>query len=227
MKKPMYPIGIVSRLLNVHPRMLRIYEKEGLVKPTRIGGKRYYSESDLQKLRCIRILLEEGVNIAGVKKLFSVAPCWRVINCPENKKKDCAYYKEFGRWKMRIVFAVENNDGLNSIVSTHFRRSPYFVVVDLDEDGEIVNYEIKENPYLNIHGPGIVPGFIKELGADAIVTGGMGQRAAMFFEAEGIEPIVGASGTVSEVLQKILKGERFEGSLCEHHEHKGQCHRGG
>jgi len=37
---PVYPIGVASRLLNVHPRTLRIYEDEGLIKPERAGDRR-------------------------------------------------------------------------------------------------------------------------------------------------------------------------------------------
>ncbi len=223
MKEPVYTIGVVSRLIGVHPRMLRIYEKEGLVKPVRIGGKRYYSESDLQRLKCIRILLEEGVNIAGIKRLFSLAPCWRVINCPGKKREDCPYYKLHGRWKMRIVFAAEDPGGLEAAVAQHFRKAPYFVVVDLDEDGEIVTVETKENPFINIHGPGIVPSFIKDLGTDVLVSGGMGQKAAMFLQNEGIEVVVGANGRVVDVLSKLLKGESFSGTLCEPHEPGKDC----
>jgi DNA-binding transcriptional MerR regulator len=74
-QKAVYPIGIVAELLGIHPRTLRIYEQEGLIKPDRRGGKRFYSNKDLQWLRCLRKLLtEEKLNIAGIKKLMSVAP---------------------------------------------------------------------------------------------------------------------------------------------------------
>jgi DNA-binding transcriptional MerR regulator len=74
-QKAVYPIGIVAELLGIHPRTLRIYEQEGLIKPNRRGGKRFYSNKDLQWLRCLRKLLtEERLNIAGIKKLLAVAP---------------------------------------------------------------------------------------------------------------------------------------------------------
>ena len=88
--KPVYSIGVVADLLNIHPRTLRVYEQEGLIKPARRGGKRYYSNSDLQWLRCLRKLLtEDGLNIAGVKKLLSMAPCWQIRNCDEETRKKC------------------------------------------------------------------------------------------------------------------------------------------
>lgn len=89
-QKALYPIGIVAELLNIHPRTLRIYEQEGLIKPGRRGGKRFYSNNDLQWLKCLRKLLsEEGLNIAGIKKLLTIAPCWEIRGCGQDKRKDC------------------------------------------------------------------------------------------------------------------------------------------
>lgn len=89
-RRPVYPIGIIAEMLGLHPRTLRIYEQEGLIRPARRGGKRFYSESDLQWLRCLRKLLaEDKLNIAGVKKLLTVAPCWSIRGCSEEKRRGC------------------------------------------------------------------------------------------------------------------------------------------
>lgn len=89
-QKALYPIGIVAELLEIHPRTLRIYEQEGLIRPARRGGKRFYSNNDLQWLKCLRKLLsDEGLNIAGIKKLLTLAPCWKIRGCEEEKRKDC------------------------------------------------------------------------------------------------------------------------------------------
>ncbi len=88
--KALYPIGIVAELLDIHPRTLRIYEQEGLIKPGRRGGKRFYSNNDLQWLKCLRRLLaDDGLNIAGIKKLLTIAPCWEIRNCGEEHRKNC------------------------------------------------------------------------------------------------------------------------------------------
>ncbi len=216
-KTPLFPMGVAAELLKVHPRTLRIYEAEGLVKPQRRGGKRYYSESEIAHLRCIRSLLNKGMGIEGVKRLYSLAPCWRVVGCGE-KRDECSWYKAYGRWKMRIAFSCEGPEGLDAQVAPHFRRASHFTFVDLDGDGEIVKVEVKENPFVNIHGPGIVPQFVKEEGADVMVAGGMGVRASQFFQNIGIKPVVGAQGRVMDVLQAILRGEEFEGTLCDHSE---------
>ena len=83
--KALYSIGIVAEILSVHPRTLRIYEQEGLIRPARRGGKRFYSNNDLQWLKCLRKLLTvDGLNIAGVKKLLTLTPCWNIRGCPED-----------------------------------------------------------------------------------------------------------------------------------------------
>ena len=94
--RALYPIGIVAELLNIHPRTLRIYEREGLIKPARRSGKRYYSNNDLQWLKCLRKLIhEDGLNIAGIKKLLTLAPCSEIRRCPEEERKDCPAVLDF------------------------------------------------------------------------------------------------------------------------------------
>lgn len=63
-------IGEVSRALGVSPQMLRVWEKEGLVRPVRsAGGTRYYRGGDLERLRRIRRLRSEhGLNFAAIRR---------------------------------------------------------------------------------------------------------------------------------------------------------------
>jgi MerR family transcriptional regulator/heat shock protein HspR len=66
-KRPLYMISVVSEMLRVHPQTLRIYEKEGLICPSRVSGQRLYSDEDVTKLRLILDLTRRlGVNRAGV-----------------------------------------------------------------------------------------------------------------------------------------------------------------
>ena len=66
--EPVYLISVVAKVLNVHPQTLRQYEKEGLVKPSRTGGKmRLYSKSDIDRINMIlRLTRDIGINLAGV-----------------------------------------------------------------------------------------------------------------------------------------------------------------
>ncbi|HIP93345.1 MAG TPA: MerR family transcriptional regulator [Desulfurobacteriaceae bacterium] len=73
-KKPVYMIGIVAKLVGVHPQTLRFYEKEGLIKAARTEGQtRLYSEIEFRKIKKIVYLTKEkGVNIAGVKEILKM-----------------------------------------------------------------------------------------------------------------------------------------------------------
>ncbi|MBW1659010.1 MAG: MerR family transcriptional regulator [Deltaproteobacteria bacterium] len=92
MGKGIYPIGVAADLLQVHPRTLRIYEQENLIKPERRNGRRYYSDEDMELIRCIRKLIhEDGINLTGVKRLMEIAPCWKVRNC---RRRQCGRYRK-------------------------------------------------------------------------------------------------------------------------------------
>ena len=71
----LYFISMAARLLDMHPQTLRKYERLGLVRPTRtVGSMRVYSREELDRLKVIKHLVEdEGVNLAGVQRLLSIA----------------------------------------------------------------------------------------------------------------------------------------------------------
>jgi MerR family transcriptional regulator/heat shock protein HspR len=88
---PIYPIGVAAKLLNVHPRTLRIYEQEGLVKPALVGSRRMFSADDIQWINCLRTFIhKEGISIPGLKKLLDFIPCWEVAGCPADIHERCA-----------------------------------------------------------------------------------------------------------------------------------------
>ena len=70
----LFTIGIVSRMVDINPQTLRIYEKRGLVIPSRSGGNtRLYSRDDLEKIRLIVTLTRElDVNLAGVEVILNL-----------------------------------------------------------------------------------------------------------------------------------------------------------
>ena len=87
---PIYPIGVAAKLLDVHPRTLRIYEDEGLIKPAREGNRRLYSTNDITWIGCLRRLIhEEGISIPGIKKLLRYATCHEIADCPEEIHCNC------------------------------------------------------------------------------------------------------------------------------------------
>ena len=68
-----YVISVAAELAGVHPQTLRIYERKGLVEPGRTsGGSRRYSEADIALLRRIQELTNEGMNLAGVRRVLEL-----------------------------------------------------------------------------------------------------------------------------------------------------------
>ena len=69
-----YHISSVARLYNIHPQTLRLYEREGLLKPSRSeGNTRLYSDDDLRQLEVILNLSRDlGVNLAGIEIILSM-----------------------------------------------------------------------------------------------------------------------------------------------------------
>ena len=87
-----YNISTAAKMLRMSVRMLREYEKDGLIKPYRnpSNGYRLYSNEDLQWIRCIRSLIhQEGLNIKGIRYLLTVMPCWEIKNCPKETREKC------------------------------------------------------------------------------------------------------------------------------------------
>jgi len=106
-----------------------------------------------------------------------------------------------------IAVAAEDSRGLDGEVSAHFGRCPYYVLVKAN-GGEATEFQIVvANPHFDSHQPGMMPRFIRGLGADVIIAGGMGPRAIEMFHGFGIEVATGATGTVGDALLAYLRGE--------------------
>ena len=73
-KTKTYTISAVAELFEIHPQTLRLYEREGLMKPSRSeGNTRLYEDSDLERLEVILSLTRElGVNLAGVEIILNM-----------------------------------------------------------------------------------------------------------------------------------------------------------
>lgn len=70
---PLFPIGIVMQLTELSARQIRYYEENELIAPARTeGNRRLFSFNDVDKLLEIRNLIEQGVNLAGIRKIFQV-----------------------------------------------------------------------------------------------------------------------------------------------------------
>ncbi|HUU49745.1 MAG TPA: helix-turn-helix transcriptional regulator [Nitrospinota bacterium] len=72
--EPLYMISIVAQILDIHPQTLRLYEREGFIKPSRTqGNTRLYSQKDVETLKMIRRLTRDlGINLAGVEVIIEL-----------------------------------------------------------------------------------------------------------------------------------------------------------
>ncbi|MEL0283549.1 MAG: helix-turn-helix transcriptional regulator [Ilumatobacter sp.] len=68
-----YVISVAAELAGMHPQTLRIYERRGLVQPARTdGGNRRYSDYDIEILRRISELADEGMNLEGIRRVMQL-----------------------------------------------------------------------------------------------------------------------------------------------------------
>jgi MerR family transcriptional regulator/heat shock protein HspR len=71
--RALYIISVAAELAGVHPQTLRIYERKGLIAPARTEGRsRRYSDRDIALLRHIQELTNEGVGLAGVRRILEL-----------------------------------------------------------------------------------------------------------------------------------------------------------
>ncbi len=94
--KPLYMIGVVAEMLNVHPQTLRFYEKKGLVRPSRtVGRTRMYSAEDVDELaRLLRLTRDLGVNLAGIEIILKMRR--RMIEMQTQIEDLVSYLREDG-----------------------------------------------------------------------------------------------------------------------------------
>lgn len=130
--------------------------------------------------------------------------------------------------RKRIVVSSRDDAGLESMVFGHFGETPVFTVLDV-EDGKVVATESVPNPDAGQHRPGRLPVMVRDLGADALIAGGMGPRAGQILERFGILPYTGVQGKVRTVVDAYLRNELKPGVAgCPGggHQHHGHQHHG-
>ncbi|MBI4459565.1 MAG: helix-turn-helix transcriptional regulator [Acidobacteria bacterium] len=110
-KKAAYMISAVAEAYGIHPQTLRLYEREGLLKPSRTeGNTRLYTEEDLQRLELVLSLTRDmGVNLAGVQI---------VLNMRERMEQMQKQMKEFVELVQREMISLHapNKEIKNALV---------------------------------------------------------------------------------------------------------------
>ena len=94
--RPLYPIGVVADMLAVHPQTLRLYERKGLIRPSRTRGRtRMYSAEDVEDVRrIIRLSRDLGVNLAGIEIIIKMRR--RMLDMQKQIEDLLAYVREEG-----------------------------------------------------------------------------------------------------------------------------------
>jgi len=90
--EPIYNIGLAAAKAGIAVPTLRLYEKEGFIVPFRTStNRRLYSSNDLRIVQTVRNLVQfQGLNFAGIRRLMSFLPCWKIKNCDSASYRTCA-----------------------------------------------------------------------------------------------------------------------------------------
>jgi MerR family transcriptional regulator/heat shock protein HspR len=125
-----YTISAVAEMFEIHPQTLRMYEREGLLKPSRSDGNtRLYEDSDIERLEIILSLTRDlGVNLAGVEIILNM------------REKMDAMQREFERFfeylrnhASEISRSTDANPADALVPVSRWRRTDYQEIVDDDE----------------------------------------------------------------------------------------------
>jgi len=132
--EPIYPIRTAAKLLNISVHTLRMYEKENLIIPFKKStNHRLYSQSDIDRINCIRSAINDSkISINGIKTIYSMMPCWEVVNCSKEDRAKCAAYQRHSSpcWALK---------GEDTICAKKDCRS-CSVYLDFGECGSIKNF---------------------------------------------------------------------------------------
>ncbi len=111
---------------------------------------------------------------------------------------------------MRIVIPVLAEGDLNTQLSGHFGRAPYFAVIDIDEDGSVSDQRTIANTSEHFGGIGRPPDRILQLSPSALITYGMGPRALSIFQNARVAVLRTNANTVREVVAAYNNDELEE-----------------
>lgn len=88
---PVYTLSITSTLSGIPVHSIRQYIDKGLVIPFRKETNRnLFSQVDILRLKYIhKLLVEDGLNIAGIRSLLALIPCWAIRKCSADEREKC------------------------------------------------------------------------------------------------------------------------------------------
>ena len=121
----------------------------------------------------------------------------------------------------RLVIPVSEENGLESTLSQHFGRAPFYAIIDLDDNGKIIGDGTIANTSEHFGGVGLPPDRIMQLKPKALVTYGLGSRALQMFQTGGVAVLRTEATTVKQVIDAYNNNELQELTTgCSHaHDH--------
>lgn len=137
-----YTISAVAELYDIHPQTLRLYEREGLLAPSRsVGNTRLYEDSDLERLEIILSLTRDlGVNLAGVEIILNMRE--KMAQMQSEFEQFFEYLKTHANEFSRHSQAFSSGEALIPISRTRFRqRAEVFVSDENDIEVAIIDTE--------------------------------------------------------------------------------------
>jgi MerR family transcriptional regulator/heat shock protein HspR len=118
--KPVYMIGVVAEMLKLHPQTLRMYEKKGLIRPSRTEGRtRMYSSEDVEEIaRVVRLARDLGVNLAGIEIILKMR---RHMMDMQHQLEDLTSHVRSGMDDTRDVASRGRSEALVRAASSHLK----------------------------------------------------------------------------------------------------------
>jgi MerR family transcriptional regulator/heat shock protein HspR len=134
---PVYTLSTASHLSGIPDHSIRQYVDRGLIIPFRKeSGRHLFSQVDILRLKYIhKLLVEDGLNIAGIRAIFALIPCWAIRKCSLEEREKCEAYNndKFPCWEASekgafckntdcrecdVYLIVENYPGVKSFLRT-------------------------------------------------------------------------------------------------------------
>jgi MerR family transcriptional regulator, heat shock protein HspR len=127
-------IGVVADLLKIHPQTLRLYERRGLVRPSRSkGNTRLYSKENIRQIVLIqRLTTELGVNLAGVEVILNMREALKKL-----EKQNYEFIESFYN-KIEEELSKLSDPNLKNVLDSF--------LISVLRDIKVINNEVEDNP---------------------------------------------------------------------------------
>lgn len=141
--RAIYIISVAAELAGVHPQTLRVYERKGLVQPSRTSGNtRRYSEKDIERLRRIQELTNQGINLAGVMRIIELES-----ELDRARSRYQAAVKEIEAARDQLEAIADERASMAMVPMRDVRRVRRALKVDIiDEAGKRRTFQVPPTP---------------------------------------------------------------------------------